>query len=260
MTRRIVTIAVALLLAAAGAVGVLDYAHQANQRALNGMRTVSAYVATKQIPAGTSAREALQDGLLQSQQFPASSVPADAVASITSSESGLVLTSALAAGQLLLSPMLGASTQSTSALPIPAGMVAVTLQFCPQSEVANYVAPGSRVAIFSTFINGNLVTGACSGVSAAGAQPHAQLVLTNVLVLAVSEGTATAPSGVSATADGPATSSGSTASSGSSGLYLTFAVTQRQAETLIELGESGSPYLALLTPVSGTVTNSAFQP
>jgi hypothetical protein len=49
MTRRIITIAAAVLLAVLGAVGVLDYVHQANQRALTGMRAVSAYVATAQI-------------------------------------------------------------------------------------------------------------------------------------------------------------------------------------------------------------------
>jgi pilus assembly protein CpaB len=259
MTRRIITIAAAVLLAVLGAVGVLDYVHQANQRALTGMRAVSAYVATAQIPSGTVAEVAVRDGLLTRQQFPASSVPADAVSSLTPSLSSLVLTSGLASGQMLLSPMLGASVQTTGALPIPAGMVAVTLQFCVQQAVANFVTAGSQVAIFNTFISGKSTTGACSagGVSAAGAPPQARLVLPKVLVLAVGEGTATAPSSTTTTADSPATSSsGSTPSS----ILLTMAVSQADAETLIELGESGSPYLALLTSASSARADISYQP
>jgi pilus assembly protein CpaB len=203
MTRRILTIAAAVLLAALGAVGVLDYVHQADNRALAGLRAVTAYVATKQIPAGTSAGVAAQDGLLVAQRFPASSVPAGAVSSITQSMSGLVLTSSLASGQLLLSTMLGTATQTIEALPIPTGDVAVTLQFCAVQAVANYVTAGSQVDIFNTFNDGKLVTGACSGIPAAGTQPQARLVLTNVLVLAVGEGTATLPSSSTARTRAP---------------------------------------------------------
>jgi len=259
MTRRIITIAAAVLLAVLGAVGVLDYVHQADQRAVAGMRAVSAYVATAQIPSGTVADVAVRDGLLVRQQFPASSVPADAVRSITSSNSGLVLTSGLASGQMLLSPMLGASVQTASALPIPAGMVAVTLQFCVQQAVANFVTPGSQVAIFNTFVNDKPTTGACSpgSINAGGAPPHTRLVLPKVLVLAVGEGTATPPSSTTTTADGPATSS---SASTPSTIYLTLAVSEGDAETLIELGESGSPYLALLTSASSAKADVSYQP
>jgi pilus assembly protein CpaB len=223
------------------------------------MRAVSAYVATAQIPSGTVADVAVRDGLLVRQQFPASSVPAEAVHSITPSLSALVLTSGLASGQMLLSPMLGASVQTASALPIPTGMVAITLQFCVQQAVANYVTPGSQIAVFNTFVNGKPTGGACSvgSASSGGTQPQTRLVLPKVLVLAVGEGTATPPSSTNTTADGPATSSsGSTPST----IYLTMAVSQKDAETLIELGESGSPYLALLTSASTAKTDVSYQP
>jgi pilus assembly protein CpaB len=256
MTRRIVTIAAAVLLAIIGALGVLDYAHGADQRALSGMRAATAYVATTQIQAGTSAEVAIRDGLLKSQQFPASSVPTDAVRSITPSESSLVLTGGMTSGQILLSQMLGSSAQTTSALPIPSGMVAVTLQFCVQQAVANYVTSGSEVAIFNTFVNGRPITGACAN-SSAGTQLQTRLVLPKVLVLAVGEGTATAPS-TTTTADGPTTTS--SAPSSPSTIYLTLAVSQADAETLIELGESGSPYLALVTSASGAQSDVSYQP
>jgi pilus assembly protein CpaB len=264
MTRRIITIAAAVLLAVLGAVGVLDYVHQADQRAVSGMRAVNAYVATAQIPSGTSAAVAAREGLLVRQQFPASSVPADAVRSITPTLSGLVLTSSLAPGQMLLDPMLGASVQAASALPIPAGMVAVTLQFCVQQAVGNYITPGSQVAVFNTFVNGTRksATGAACSQAGASAQAGAQsiqtrLVMSKVLVLAVGEGTATPPSSTTTTADGPATSS---SASTPSTIYLTLAVSQADAERLIELGEGGSPYLALLTTASAAKADAPFQP
>lgn len=261
MTRRIVTIAAAVLLAVLGAVGVLDYVHQADQRALAGMHAVNAYVATAQIPSGTSAAAALREGLLVKQQFPASSVPADAVRSLTPTLSALVLTSGLASGQMLLNPMLGATVQTASALPIPPGMVAVTLQFCVQQAVGNYITPGSQVAVFNTFVNGTRksASGACSQAGAgAGAQSiQTRMVMSKVLVLAVGEGTATPPSSTTTTADGPATSS---AGSSPGTIYLTLAVGQADAERLIELGEGGSPYLALLTSSSAANADAPFQP
>ena len=263
MTRRMLTVAVALVLAVLGAVGVLDYAHQADQRALAGMRAVTAYVARAQIPSGTTPAAALRQGLLESQQFPATSVPADAVRSISPALAGLVLTSGLASGQMLLSPMLGTSVVTSASLPVPPGMVAVTLQFCVQQAVANYVTPGSQVAVFNTFVNGKAAAGACSADSLTSAHPgvlHTRLVLPKVLVLAVGEGTATLPSATALAADPAASSPPSSSSSSPSTIYVTMAVSQVNAERLIELSEAGSPYLALVTSASGAKSDVAFLP
>jgi Flp pilus assembly protein CpaB len=162
---------------------------------------------------------------------------------------------------MLLSPMLGASVQTASALPIPAGMVAVTLQFCVQQAVANFITAGSQVAVFNTFVNGTpkSATGAaCSPGGAGGDQSiQTRMVMSKVLVLAVGEGTATPPSSTATTADGPATSS---AGSSPGTIYLTLAVSEADAERLIELGEAGSPYLALLTSASAATADAPFQP
>src|SRR5215469_69546 len=260
MTRRIITIAAAVLLAVLGAAGVLEYVHQADQRALSGMRAVNAYVATAQIPSGTPASAALSERLLVRQKFPASSVPAGAVRSITPTLSGMVLTSGLASGQILLNAMLGASVQTASALPIPPGMVAVTLQLCVQQAVGNYITPGSQIAVFNTFVNGTrkTATGACSQAGAgAGAETiQTRMVMSKVLVLAVGEGTATPPSSTTTTADGPATSSSASAPGT---IYLTLAVSQADAERLVELGEGGSPYLVLLSSSSAAKADAPFQ-
>jgi hypothetical protein len=81
-------------------------------------------------------------------------------------------------------------------------------------------------------------------------------VLPKVLVLAVGEGTATPPSSAALAADPATSSSASTPST----IYLTMAVSEANAERLIELGETGSPYLALVTSASGARTDIVFQP
>ena len=82
MKRRVLTVALALLLATLGTAGVLAYVRQADNRAIAGQRAVEVLVAGKLIPSGTAAGAALRDGLLTIQRLPASSVPADALGSV----------------------------------------------------------------------------------------------------------------------------------------------------------------------------------
>ena len=89
MKRRVLTVTLALLLAVLGTVGVLAYVHGANARAVAGLKAVPALVAQQPIPAGTSASAALHEGLLASQQLPASSVPANAERLILLTETGV---------------------------------------------------------------------------------------------------------------------------------------------------------------------------
>ena len=147
------TIALAVLLAAVGTVAVLAYVHQANIRAVNGVKAVNVIVAESAIPSGTTAGQALRDGLLGTQKLPVASVPANAIRSITPDLSGLVTSAAVQSGQLLLRPMLVTSSQVTGGVAIPKGMVAVTVQLCLPEAVAGYVTAGAKVAVFDTYSN-----------------------------------------------------------------------------------------------------------
>jgi pilus assembly protein CpaB len=260
MRRRLVILVLALILAAVGAGGVLAYAKGANARAIAGLKAVSVLVAQKQIPSGTTAGAALHGGLLTSQTLPASSVPADALSAIPAALSSLVLSAALAPGQLLLRPMLVTAAQTTSGLAIPPGMMALTLSFCLPEVVAGAVQPGSQVAIFDT-VGLNAAAGISAGPGCTGA--HAQIggtiktrvVLTRVLVLSV--GTAP-PAGTASTSttSSSALSGSSSSSSGQSGTLVTLAVSQAQAEQLIQMTETGLPYLALITTNSRTTSDA----
>lgn len=259
--RRVLTVALAMLLAVLGTGGVLAYVRQADNRALAGQKAVSVLVAGKLIPSGTTAAAALRDGLLTSQKLPAAALPADAMSSIPPRMSALVLSADVQQGQLLLRPMLVTAAQVTSGLPIPAGMVAVTVSLCLPEAVAGYVKAGSEVEVFSTY---------GPKASTLTAQPyctppheqqdygdvHTRMVLPRVQVLSV--GPAAASTSGASSMSGSSTSGSSAASS--TDTLVTVAVSQASAGRLILLTETGLPYLALLTGPSQTSVDTRFVP
>jgi pilus assembly protein CpaB len=260
VTRRILTIIVAIVLAVIGTGAVLIYVNQANARALSGQKAVTVLVANHEIPAGTSASTALADGLLAKQKLPAASVPSDAVSSITADLAGLVVSANVPSGELLLRPMLVTSVVGSSGLAIPQGMVAVTIPLCVPQAVAGFVYPQSQVAIFDTvFGKGHQGQASCSSSGGGGntTGTRTRIVLSKVTVLAV--GTAgsasTSPTGsVTATGIFSSSSSGSSTSDPSpqGSVLVTLAVSQNDAERVITLAEAGTPWLALLSNSSVT--------
>jgi pilus assembly protein CpaB len=245
MKRRALTIALAVLLAVLGTVGVLAYVNKANARALAGQQAVTVLIARQVIPAGTSAAAAQAQGLLGTERLPSASVPADALTAISPAISALVTDADVQPGQLLLRPMLVTSVASTSGLAIPHGMVAVALEFCVPEAVAGNLHSGSQVAVFQTTADGNAnINGqaACGGSHTFSSSQNfrTSLVLPKVTVLTVGQGTGAQ--------DGSTSSSSSSSSSGNgqnTGL-ITVAVSQADASKLIALSENGLPYLALL--------------
>lgn len=250
MKRRVLTVALAVLLAMVGTAGVLAYVRQADNRALAGQQAVSVLVAGKLIPSGTTAAAALRDGLLTSQKLPSASVPPDAMRSIPAGLSALVLNADVQRGQLLLRPMLVTAVQVTSGLGIPAGMVAVTINLCLPEAVAGNIKAGSQVEVFDTY--GPKATTLSAGSSCSppqGQQDYGdvrtRVVLPRAQVLSV----------------GPAAASTSgTSSSSSTTMLLTVAVSQANAGRLILVAETGLPYLALLTGASQTSVDNRVLP
>jgi pilus assembly protein CpaB len=258
--RRVLTVALAIVLAVLGTAGVLAYVHQADVRAVAGQRAVHVLVATQQIPEGTSAQAALSGGLLRKQILPASSVPPDAVRKLTPDLANLVMSTAVAPGQLLLLPMLVTSAAATGSLLIPKNMIAVSILICLPEDVAGAVQAGSHVAVFDTYATAGALTAQpdCDGPHQQQdfGKVHTRIVLPSALVLSVGSsagGTATTPGATST-----AFSSGSSSSSGT--LMVTFAVDQADAERLIQMTEAGLPYLALLSGKSVTKPDTSLVP
>lgn len=257
MKSRLLTITLAAVLAVIGVVAILAYVRQANERAVNGLKAETVVWAKDPIAAGTSLSQAQQGGLLGTEKVPVSSVTTAAVQSVTAANEHKVVTSAVAKGQVLLQNMLGAtaSNASASGFVIPSGDIAVSVDMCVPENVADYVAPGSNVAVFDTLIvlgPGQQTAPSCSSGHPAvgsGAVQNANLastvlVLPSVEVLAVGQNPgsqSTSGSSNVAAATDPASSSSS-----SGDVLVTFAVNQDEAQKLILLQEVGIPYLALL--------------
>jgi pilus assembly protein CpaB len=233
--KRALTIGLAVLLAILGTTGVLVYVNHANARALAGQQAVSVLVAKSLIPAGMTAADAQDQGLLTLERLPASSVPAGTLASVTPDVSGLVTDANLEPGQLLLRPMLVTAAQSANGLAVPPGMFAVSIQFCVPEAVAGNIHPGSEVAVFYTTVpSGSTQSGqaACSGAHtlATSQTTTTRLLLPKATVLSV--GQAVQGSNASAPTGTPT--------------LITLALSQSDAERLIATSVNGLPYLALL--------------
>lgn len=254
MIRRLLTICLAIVLAVVGAALVIVYVNGANTRAIAGQKAVTVLVASKVIPAGTSASTAQTAGLLQREVLPAKSVPANAVRSISPALAPLVASADIQPGQLLLRPMLESASlaAATGGLAIPPGMVAVTINLCLPEAVAGYVHPGSNVAIFDTSVPAGGSIDASNNCSAAHSQqaPQAttQLVLQSAEVLSVGPASSSSStSSTSTTSTAFSSSSSSSASSSQTGTLITLAVPPSEASQLILLTVTGLPYLALLS-------------
>jgi pilus assembly protein CpaB len=258
MKRRLLTIGLALVLAVIGTSGVLAYVKQADARAITGMKAVSVLVAQKLIPSGTSAGAALRGGLLAAEKLPVSSVPSGAVRSVTGTLGPLLTSAAIQPGQLLLRAMLvKTAVHAPGSVTLPPGMIEVTIAFCLPEMVAGSVQAGSQVAVFDTVgtgTSGGLSAGpACTGShqQELGGTVQTHVVLPRVQVMSV--GTASAGGSAS---PAPAIGSSNSAGSGQGSTLVTLAVSQANAERLIQLSETGLPYLALLTADSVTTADS----
>jgi pilus assembly protein CpaB len=103
MARRSLAVLFAVTLAVIGAVLVLVYARSADARALEGQQVVDAYVATKDIPAGTSAQSAVDRGWLRKESFSQKGVPAGTLTEVAGPISDMVATTVFEAGVFVLS-------------------------------------------------------------------------------------------------------------------------------------------------------------
>lgn len=255
MKRRLLTIALTLLLAAVGTVAVLLYVRNADARALAGKRAVPVVVADKRVPAGTSAGAALRNGLLRMEKMPAETVPQNALGEIGADLAKLVVTADVQAGQLLLKPMFAAVKPTSAGLPIPEGKVAVSIELGAPQRVAGYVKAGSQIAVFDTHTVMDEKSRMPSGAGLEKQHESTQvtrLLLPKVEVLAL--GTPPVPNAKAGEGSGQA------------GVLVTVAATQAEAERLIQRAQFGTLHLALLTDSSqiargnGTDSRSVFGP
>jgi pilus assembly protein CpaB len=233
MTRRIVAIVIAVVLAGLGTAGVLFYALNADQRAKDRLTgAVQIAIAAKRIPAGTSGARIREENLVRFENVPKTSAPSDALSSIPAGLDNLVVTSNVQVGQVLLRAMFDQQNTVAGGLSLPEGKMAVTVETSVPEQVAGYVQAGSQITVFITYdvLDSN---GRATGFT------RTRTLLPRVEVVAVGSYSPPRDSLAGTSSQGTSGRSGS--------LLVTLAVGQSEAERLVEAVRTGKLYVGLLT-------------
>jgi len=149
--KRVLIVLLAFVLAGIGGVSVLAYARAADQRALAGQETVEVYVSTAEVPAGTTAKDAVDTGLLKTTLVAEKGAPEGALTAVTEDMADQVAMSAISPGEIVLARRFGTQATDQAALVVPEGMVAVTVQLTDPGKVGPFLRPGSQIAIYDSF-------------------------------------------------------------------------------------------------------------
>jgi pilus assembly protein CpaB len=244
VSRRVVLLIAALLVAALGTALVFVYVNGADDRALEDKQPVSILVAKNQIASGTTIDDAQTSGSIELRDMPKDSVVTGALSS-TEPIAGQVALTTIYPGQQILTTLFGATVadQAASDLAIPPGNIAVSMQFGDPARVAGFVQPGSHVAVFVTASEDTAGdTGSGSG------NDFIRVLLPNALVIAVGPTTITPPQ--------DPTQANQEALPRA---LLTLGLSQRDSQKLIYASTKGSLYLGLLNSKSkidrGTVVS-----
>jgi pilus assembly protein CpaB len=204
-----------------GALVVFVYARNVTGH-VGGEPMSPAYVASKDIPAGTKAESAMK--AMQSRPVPTGLRPASAITSPTQL-AGRTSVRSITKGEVITLADFGQHAAAPAAgLQIPTGYNAVTMNLGQPQGVAHYAQPGDIVDIYVTMKR--------------PADTITKLLLQNVQVLANRSATA------------------SEASSSSGEVLLTLALRPDEAERVIFAKENGSLWFGLVRPGDKKVTTT----
>jgi pilus assembly protein CpaB len=234
MNRRLITIIIALV-------------QGSDDRAVAGNRPVAVLVAAQSIPAGTSIDSLRSGGFLRTRNYPAASVPDDALSELTPDLKRLVMAGTVRQGELItVSQMV--EKGASQAFVIPEGHIALTVSMGEAQRVANYAKPGTKVTVFVAFRT--IYTKGTGEKKETRTAVTSRILMSDIPVLAV----------------GPATADLSGQDVSNNRELMTLAVTQEQAEKLIlgatTAGDGSGPgdgnglYMALQTDSSELNVNS----
>lgn len=226
-------LAAILLLSVLTGLSVFSYTSGVEQRVRKSYQTKPIYIATRQIPAGTNVSSAINTGSIEARDFPVVSAPSNALEFINQIDGNLVARYTIQPGQILLNDSFGTSGTQTGSLIMPDGKMAVTVQVQDAAKVANFVRPGSKIAIYALGQVGDTN------------EPLTQVLLSEVIVIAI----------------GDQVLSTDTLSSSANSSLITVSVTPIQAKRLIHASRNFSLYFGLLgsnvqPDLTSPITNS----
>jgi pilus assembly protein CpaB len=253
MTRRIIGVFLAFLLAIVGTSAVYLYVQKLEHTVATGQAPIRVMIAKDRIPAGTSGARIRSQNLAVEVVMPKSSLPPDYLTELPVDLDKQVLTADVQADQLLLKGMFGQAGKFSGGLDIPDGLMAVTVAVLEPADVAQYVRPGSQVAVFgySKIVDPEFKkeTGEENNLT--------EVIVPRVTVLAVgsygnngqtasqAQDSAPLPGG-----NGTAGGNNNTLRSSNIAINVTLAVNQADATRLVHFSVAHDLYLALLTDTS----------
>src|SRR3954466_15643710 len=182
MDRRRLLLMLALFVAIIGTALVFLYVRGADNRAQSQYQSVSVLRATQNIAAGGTYHDAVSSGKIASASVPQNQLNQGYQTEITALK-GKIASVPIFAGQQVISGQFGNTVQATtSALAIPKGMIAISVNLTDPDRVAGNIQNGSQVAIFVTNLQPTATTGAATGAQGSA---WTRLLLPNVTVLNV---------------------------------------------------------------------------
>lgn len=226
MGRRTILLVASIMVAALGTFLVFMYANKAQTAAAAGQEPVEVLVAKDAIPAGSSGATIMASGDVELRTLPTASVPENALSDLSGVQS-LLNATPIYEGQVLISDMF-TGADKTTALTLPKGTMAMSVELKDPNRVAGFVTPGSEVAIFAT-------------ADLSGEQSTTGLLIDRVRVVAVGPSTLR-PSGDT---EGTTTNSEEIPTA-----ILTVAVTEDEAKKLAYGASEAELHMALLDPNS----------
>lgn len=239
--KRALAVITALVLAAVGGLAVLGYASAADARAVAGQQAVTVYVTTQAVPAGTPLADAVAESMLQRTPFPAKAVPAGALMRVDPQMDSLVAVSDIAPGEVVLERRFGEQPSGDTALVVPEGKIAVTVELSDPGRVGAFLRPGSTIAVYNTFrardVDGVLTPDGID-LGTAGELNATRVLLPETTVVAVGDVTVAGQAEAIAT-DGTQQDEVPTA-------LVTVAVDPADAARVVHAAQTGLLYAAML--------------
>jgi pilus assembly protein CpaB len=186
MGRRVIAVFAAVVVGLIGVVAVMFYAKGADTRAVADQRPQTVFIAQAVVPSGTSAADAVAKGLMAPIQVAAVGVPAGALRKIDDATGKLVALTDIAQGDFVTASRFGTTPMGQKAIQVPDGQVAVSVALSGPAQVGTFVTPGSHIVIYDTY---------SPTAAAASGGKVTQVLLDDVLVIAVGSTSLTPPTG-----------------------------------------------------------------
>jgi pilus assembly protein CpaB len=194
------------------------------------------------VPASTTLKDALREGLIVKTQVAAKAAPVGALSEVTDQNSSLLALTDIAPGEYIQTARFGTTPTGTKAIEVPQGMVAVSVQLSDPARVGSFVTPGTHIAIFDSYKIKAIGDDAKSKALNEADINGTSVLLDDVLVIGMGDA-ALNPGQIQGTGD--AKEDGQAAQSGAPSFLVTVAVTPQNAARLVHGINNGTLYAAL---------------